>query len=263
MTKYLRVYWQFIKVNLSLLMVYRANLLNHLLNSLTWAGFLFVSVSFLTARVSSIAGWDRNHLLLLTSMYNLVIGLFYMIFSRGFRDLAEIIYLGKLDMFLLKPLDSQFQVSLREVNIPGGIRVVIGIALVCYMLVRMGFSVSFVSLGLCLVAVIAAVILLYAMWFLILTLLIWFPRLENLNDFLYSTSGLGKYPREVLKPFGGMIFILPLVPFFLTVSIPTRQLLGELAGTELLYFCLLALGVFVAARLFWRFALRFYSGGSV
>lgn len=244
-------------------MVYRTNLLNHFINSLTWAGFLFVSVFFLTERVSSIAGWDRNHLLLLTSMYNLVIGLFYMIFSRGFRDLAEIIYMGKLDAYLLKPIDSQFHVSLREVNIPGGIRILIGAIFVGILLVNMHIRLELFPFLLFLVATIASVVFLYGSWFLILTLLIWFPRLENLNDFLYSTSGLGKYPREVLKPFSGTLFILPLLPFFLTVSIPTKQLLGEATGMEVGLFCLGAMVLFLGSRSFWRFALRSYAGGSV
>lgn len=263
MKKYLRIYWQFVKINLSLLSVYRANLLNHFINSLTWSGFIIIAIFFLTERLTSIAGWDRSHLLLLAGMYNLVMGLFYMLFSRSFRDLAPIIFYGKLDSYLLKPIDSQFHVSLREVNIPGLIRVGLGVIMVAVLGYQAGAHVTLVSLILFLLVTIASVVFLYASWFMILTLLIWFPRLDNLVDFLYSTSGLGKYPREVLKPFSGSVFIFLIVPFFLTVSVPTKQLLGEASPSEVIGFSLLALGLIVCSRFFWKFALRSYVGGSV
>jgi ABC-2 type transport system permease protein len=261
--RYLRIYKQFIITSLNLLMVYRASLINHLINSVSWSIFLFVSVFFLTSKVSSIAGWDRAHLLLLAGVYNLIIGLFYVLFSRGLRDMSEIILMGKLDQYLLKPIDSQFHLSVREVNIPGSIRCIIGTIIIILVSAQANIYVSLLSFLMFLFSIAVTILFLYSIWFLVLTLLIWFPRLENLIDLLYAASGLGRYPREVLKPMQASPFAFLALPFFLTVSIPTKQLIGTATIQETCIFITLSVFLFLASRFFWKYALKSYTGSSI
>jgi ABC-2 type transport system permease protein len=244
-------------------MVYRANLVNHLINSLVWGLFLFIQVYLLTSKVSSIAGWDRPALLLLTGVYDLVIGIFYLLFSRGFRDIAEIILMGKLDLYLLKPLDSQFHLSLREVNLPGSVRCFLGILIISLLSFQYHLTFSFTALCLFIVSTIGSVIFLYSAWFLVLTLLIWAPRVENLVDLLYTLTGLGKYPREILKPFPTSILTFLILPTLLTVSIPTKILLNNTSLPEIIGFNLFGLILLILSRKFWKFGLKFYTGGSI
>jgi len=262
-SRYLRIYWQFIKINFNLLLVYRANLVNHVINSVAWTFFLFMSVFLLTSQVPSIAGWDRSSLLILASMYNLVIGVFYVICTTGFRDMASVIFLGKLDMYLLKPIDSQFHVSLHAVNLPGLVRPLIGAVCIAILLAQNNLHPSAFSLFLFVASLIVTLVFLYSVWFLIMTLLIWFPRLENLVELIFGISGQGKNPREVLKPFGSSPLIFLILPFFLTVSVPAKQLLGKGNLIEIIIFGAVAIVLFILSQLFWKYALRSYVGGSV
>ena len=224
---------------------------------------MFMSVFLLTSQISSIAGWNRPSLLILASMYNLVIGVFYVICTTGFRDMASVIFLGKLDMYLLKPIDSQFHVSLHAVNLPGLVRPLIGAICIAVLLAQIDLHPSVISLFLFVVSLIVTLVFLYSVWFLIMTLLIWFPRLDNLVELIFGISGQGKNPRQVLKPFGGSPLIFLILPFFLTVSVPTEQLLGKGNILEVIIFGAIAVVLFLLSKLFWKFALRSYVGGSV
>ncbi|HSW89372.1 MAG TPA: ABC-2 family transporter protein [Patescibacteria group bacterium] len=263
MFRYFKLYQQFVRINWKLLFAYRASLLNHVVNSLTWSGFLFISVLLLTNKVSSIAGWDRNALLLLAGMYNLVMGIYHSIFAKSLHGMAEIVLYGKLDAYLLKPFDSQFHLSLREVNIPGFLRCVIGIIMVAVLAPQNHIVLTVSTLVLFLLTLTISVVFLYSSWFSTLTLLIWFPRMDNLIDLMYGTSGLGRYPKEVIAPFHGTFMFFLLLPFFLVVSIPTKVLLDSANYLEIGLLSLLAVFFLFFSRYFWKFALRSYSGGSV
>lgn len=261
MKRYLKIYWQVLKLNFNVLVEYRIHLYNGIVNSFVWGGFLFVSVILLTSKISSIVGWSRADLLVLAAMYNVVIGLFYMIFSRNFHDFSDIIHMGRLDMFLTKPVDSQFLLSFRTVNYAGLTRCLIGIALTSLLLVREGVRVGAGELLGAALATLAAVWLLYGIWFIVVTLLIWFSRLSNLVDLLYTSTGFGRYPAETLRS-APQILIFLILPFFLTVSVPSKFLLGKGNVGELGILLVVAFLAVATSHLFWKFALRYYTGAS-
>jgi len=262
MNIYVRLYKQAFKINLAKLLVYRAAFIQGILTSIFWGVFLILSVFLLTTKISSIAGWDRMDLLVLASMYNVVVGLFYVLFSIGFHDLSTIIHTGKLDLYLLKPIDSQFLTSTLMVNFPNVIRCIAGVVTTGVLLHIMGVSVSLASILLCVAATAVSVLLFYSSWFILSTFLIWYSNLYNLIEILYMTTGFGRYPREVLN-YVPLLLTCIIIPFFLTVSIPTKILLGKGSLQELLLLCVLAFGSFIVSRVFWKFALRYYSGASI
>ena len=53
-----------------------------------------------------------------------------------------------------------------------------------------------------------------------------------------------------------------LVPIAFAVTVPAQGLIGQLTDQSLLGALALAAGLFVLARLFWRFGIRYYSGAS-
>lgn len=58
-------------------------------------------------------------------------------------------------------------------------------------------------------------------------------------------------------------FILTfLVPIAFAVTVPAEGLVGRLTGPTLLTAILVALLILLISRLFWRFAIRYYSGAS-
>ncbi|MEK7571070.1 MAG: ABC-2 family transporter protein [Patescibacteria group bacterium] len=258
---YGRVYKTLLRLNVTKLFAYRANFINSAIAHTIWAAFGVISMLLLTSKVATVYGWTPNELMLLAGTYNLILSFFYFFFSRNFGDLADVIHFGKLDTFLLKPIDTQFLISSWNVGYTQLIRFVIGFGVVWYFLVHMGTSLTFVSLVQFMLLLCASVIILYSFWMLVLTLLLWFTNVSNLVDLLYQINGITRFPSEIYKGFGMILFFV-LFPLTLIVVSPTKALLQQMTWQEMLVPIGFAIGMGFLCRRFWQFALRFYTSAS-
>ncbi len=262
MKRYLKIYWTFLKLNFSVLLTYRAHFYTSLFTSSLWALFHVATVLLLTARTSSVFGWSRDELLVLTGTVGIFWGFFHIIFARNFDRFAYIVDYGQLDGLLLRPIDSQFYVSLRYINYPAFIRIVVGIIILIWvnsyhrLLFSAGQFINFLLFFL------VGYIMIYSLWYIITTIIIWQTRLTNINEFLYIISGFMRYPPEVVTSLRNPFAYL-LVPFTVVVATPTKFLLQKkVFGSETLLLLILAVGFFALSRILWKFALRFYTSAS-
>lgn len=244
-----------------MLLAYRGNFFNNLLSSVGWSVLTFSTILLLTSRVTSVAGWERSELILLTAVFNIFIGVFHMLFSRNIERFSTIIHYGQLDSILTKPIDSQFLLSFWFVHITSFTRIVAGGIISVLLLKSMHIALSIGEIMGFLLLLIAALAVLYSLWFLIATLTIWATSLSNLSDLLYRLNTFTRFPRAVFEGLPGFIFLF-LVPFVVVVNTPTKFLLHKITYWEILELLLLSLILFFASRFFWRFALRFYTSAS-
>ena len=93
------------------------------------------------------------------------------------------------------------------------------------------------------------------------TFLIWFPRLTNIIDFLFTINGMARYPSEMMKKLspGILLFVLP---FTLSVATPVKVLVRGSFDADILYLIIISIGMFVISRLFWLYALQHYTSAS-
>jgi ABC-2 type transport system permease protein len=146
MKRYIRLYVALLQLNFHALLSYRANLVNSAIASIGWGIISIVSMYILTAKNSSIYGWNRNELLLLTGVYSVSIGIFHTIFSRNFDRFSRVIHDGDLDGMLLKPVDSQFSLSFTLFNFMSVTRLLIGLSFTIYILFLLHVQLTIMSL---------------------------------------------------------------------------------------------------------------------
>jgi ABC-2 type transport system permease protein len=258
MKRYFKIYKMLLKMNFSLLLTYRANFINGLVSTLGWAVFQMIWVLLLTYRTQSVYGWSRNELIILAASYVFVIAIFHFFFSRNFERLSRIIDRGQLDSLLLKPVDSQFLVSCWIIRFTNFFRVLFGAGLLYFLLNKMQIQVSWLNvIGFC-VLTFFGLTLLYSLWFIVSTLLIWFPQLNNLIDFLYTINGMARYPSEMIYKMP-LYFIIIALPFAITVVTPTKILFNKALNGDVLGLVILSAALFYLSRKFWQFALRYYT----
>lgn len=93
--RYTRIYWQIIKANTSLVLVYRFSLLTYVLATASWAIFAVIAVFLYSGQVPSLAGWSRQELLTLTGVFSVVTGFSYtLFFSQLYGSSRENKYRG-------------------------------------------------------------------------------------------------------------------------------------------------------------------------
>lgn len=261
MKRYFSIYKAFFKANLAELFTYKANLINNILSSVIWGGVSVILMLFLTAKTPMVFGWTRNEILLLTGVGNIFVSIFYFLFSRNFDRFSPIIHTGQLDAILLKPVDSQFLMSLQYVNFSGLFRIVIGIGFTVWVLNQMNYVPSISSLILFIIMFIGGILTMYALWYIVSTLLIWWTNLSNLSGLLYEFNSFMRFPQQMYKSLGFILFYV-VFPLTLIINIPTLSLIGKSNLMNTLLVFLFAFIFFSASRLFWKFALRFYTSAS-
>lgn len=258
MKYYLNVYRAIFSINLSNLLIHRGNFLNNIISSISWGIFSVASIIVLTSQTPQVFSWSRDEIILLTGGYSILTGIFHTLFSRNFEKMSEIIHRGQLDLLLAKPVDSQFLVSTRFVNYASLFRIIVGLFVIIFMFNKLSININFWQF-LCFVAlVIIGVLILYNIWFIAITLTIWFTKLYNLPDFMYSFSSIARFPPEMLKAVSFYIFVF-LFPLTLIIALPVKIFLNRFILVDIFWALLIVLMLAIIARKFWLFALKSYT----
>ncbi len=244
------------------MLVFRADTLKGLLATILWGIFSFVAIYVLSANSKFVYGWSRQELFLLTGVNNIIVhGLFRTIADWNFEKMPYVIQHGELDSYLVKPIDSQFLISFLYIRLYGVVRIAISFILTIFILHQANISITYLTSLSFFVLLIFALIILYSMWYIIMTFLIWFPDLYNLPYVAYSADNLARYPQEVLWAIGIPVFYI-FFPFTLVGSIPAKALLHKLSLQEALILIIVSCALLYTSRKFWKFALRYYTSAS-
>lgn len=245
-------------MNIAHILAYRVSAINGAMASTGWGLFQLAWVFMLTDRVQEVYGWTRDELVLLAMGYILVIGIFHFFFSRGFEDFSYVVNRGELDAYLLRPIDTQFFVSTLRIRITNLVRISLGLGSMIWWITYRQLPVSFEGVIMFLILALIGIVVIFSFWFFFSSLLIWYPNLNNLSDFLYTFNGFARFPVEMMLRTGNIILYL-LVPLMLVVTVPVKALFWEFNPTHIFILCISAASLFVLSRMFWKFALRSYT----
>lgn len=261
MKRYLRIYNAIIKINLSLILTYRANFFNNMFSSFAWGVFNFVWIALLTNKAKMIFGWKSEELVIITICYVTLTGLYYTLFSHNFGNFSRIVDRGELDGILLKPIDSQFQISMIRISFPSFIRTIMGVLALIWWVNVHAISIGIAQAFAFVILFGVGVLLMYSVWFLFITILIWYPNLGNLVELLYTLNSFARYPTEVIKS-EGVTALLIFIPISLIVSTPVKALLQKNAGWDVMLLVVISACLFYISRLWWKYALKHYTSAS-
>ncbi len=240
---------------------YRANFLIGVGEGVVQLALAVVTFLLLYRFTNTVAGWTQAQVLVLVGVYRIVDGLVGLQIAPNMLAISGYIRRGEMDFLLLRPVSGQFLVSLRMLELPEAVNVTIGLALTVYAgnLAHVQWSVANVAaaliFGLCGLAV------LYALWFLTVTLSFWLVQVDSLDTLFYSLFETARYPVSFFKGLVRALLTFA-VPVAFATTFPAQALLGN-ADPRLLPVGLVLAGCALAAtRLFWTYAVRRYSSAS-
>jgi ABC-2 type transport system permease protein len=246
---------------------YQLNLLIELLAAVAnLVGSLFILSLFFAAsadpaRSSSLGGWSWPQALVVQGVYTLLDGVATTWLRPNLGAIVTHVREGTLDFVLLKPIDSQFWLSLRTLSPAGLSELALGLGLIAWALPRAGASLSPAGLAVALPVLLAGVVTLYALWFLLATTSIWFVKTWNATEVLRAALTAGRFPISAYPPVLRLVFTVVLPVAFLT-TVPAQVLLGRAPGPLVAAALVVAAVSFGLSRAFWRFALGHYTSAS-
>ena len=227
MKKYLRIYSILIKNAISREAQFRADSLMNWVTHLLFLGFLFILFDILFKFTNVIEGWTKPEVFLLVIMFTLSQQIFHFFFRDNMWEIPNIITDGKLDSYLISPVNTVFLVISRQTATKAVMRILTQSVLLVWLLLKYDFGFTIASsLGL-VILMIAGIVIQTAFFLILNTLSFWFLRIDNINEAWFNVAQLGRYPLSVL-PQTLTLLSLTLFPIAYQSYVPTGFGLGKL-----------------------------------
>ena len=259
--KYLKVYKKFLHTSFASELEYKTNILIDLITAiLSLIGSIFL-LSIFFQNNSSIGDWEFEEALIIQGIYTILNGITNTWFNPNLSEIVKHIREGTLDFVLLKPIDSQFFISLKKINPSGFLEIILGFSLLlfCVKINQINLNLSFLSLSL--ITITCSICILYSLWFFISTTTIWFVKTWNATEVLRSFLYVGRFPLNSFS-FSLRIFFSVFIPIAFITTIPSEVFLGLSQSWKILLEIIVSLIFLITSRKFWLFALKFYSSAS-
>jgi ABC-2 type transport system permease protein len=259
--RYLRLLGVQMRASLATSMQYRVDFLIEGMMSIWWLGWNLVPLLILYDQRDEVAGWNFPSALLVIAWFTVLRGLMEGAINPSLIGVVEKIRTGEFDYLLLKPADAQFLVSTARFEPWNLVDIAGGIALAVIAFGMLGTAPAPDDLLLGLVLLVAAALVLYSMWILIVSASFWVIRLDNLAYLFSAVFDAARWPIQVFQGFWRILFTL-VIPLALMTTYPAMAMLGRLEARTALAALGGALLFAAVSRFLWRAAIRSYTSAS-
>ncbi|MCX7919079.1 MAG: ABC-2 family transporter protein [bacterium] len=259
--KYFKLYLSFFRNCLIREMMFRGNFVIRILTEIVWLGLYIVFVEVLFSHVEVLAGWTKFEMLLLFGTSHIISQAFEGLFFVNCIELPESIRTGNLDFALIKPINAQFLISTRFIDLGAITNIFIGFIVVGYSLLNLPYTFSLSNMLLYLLLIINGMMIYYAIMFILMTISFWTIRGEGMISVYYQSTNFARQPAEIYR--GLLKLILTFVfPMLVIVNFPVKAILNALSGWLVLYGLIAGLILLYASHRFWSFAVKDYRSAS-
>ena len=227
---YFRVFATFARNSLVRDMTFRTNFIIESLSSLSWMfmnlGFYLLIFQY-TPMIGADTGWGKYQFFVFLSTTLFVNSLVQAFFMPNAEEFSEQVRTGGLDFALLKPIDTQFLISLTKIDWSSLSNFVFAIVLLSYSLSQLDYSPGVAQAMLYPVYVLCGVAIFYSLMIALASTSIWLGRNQNLYDFWFYITNFSRYPMEIYRgPVGTPLrrLFTFLIPVLVVVNVPARLL---------------------------------------
>lgn len=261
MLKFLKIIGGYFRLSWLSSMEYRVNFLMWLLVDASWAVMDLIFFNTLVQNLGSLGHWTRGEVFIVVGMFRLLQVPIWGWMFQSFSRIPNMISKGELDMVLTKPFDSQYGVSFRNFSINMISSLVTGIFYIV-----MGYNImhqvpSSLNIFYFVWLLIVSTGLIYGVYFLTISLSLFFDRLNNIHHLFPHFFDAARYPREIY-PVPLQLIFLTIWPMVLIISVPAETLFGRPNWLLIAWLHVLAIIFFFIGRFVWTKGLRRYSSAS-
>lgn len=276
---YRNVFLTFARNSLVRDMMFRGNFLIEATSAPCWSlmNLLFFKLIFkYTTEIGVATGWGEYQFFVFFATTILVNSLVQAFFMRNFEEFSELIRTGNLDFALLKPIDTQFLISLHRITWSAFSNTFAGLGLLGYAIWNLAhtaspetWSIGPVNVLLYVGYLACGVGILYSLMLTLSSTSIWLGRNQTLYNFWFYITNFSRYPMEI---YGGslagdvlrMVFSFA-IPILLAVNVPARLMAQPLEEDNRMYALIAAVATvfsLLASRWVFKRALLSYRSAS-
>jgi ABC-2 type transport system permease protein len=259
--KYPRLWLTFLKFSWMADIEYRVNITVRVFGEVIWYVSQLSVFEVLYLHADAISGWDVHAMRVFMGSLFLVDNLYMILFQENMDFLNSIVRKGDLDLYLVKPVNSQFMVSFRKVATAYWPNFLIVLAYLSWAIHDFNHP-----LGLLRILTFAALIGLglvsyYSLRFLFATLVIFLQDAGNIQFVWHQLFRLATRP-DPIYPGYLRLLVLTLFPVGFMASVPARVLVEGFDPVLLLAAPAVAFTLLYLSHRAWHGALRHYASAS-
>jgi ABC-2 type transport system permease protein len=248
-----------IKAAILLALQYRLDFCVQALMAVFWSGTALVPLYVLFSMRHGVAGWRAEEMLIVVGFFTMLKGVLACVIQPSLAMAVEHIRKGTLDFLLLKPADSQFMLSTSKLELAHLTDVAAGVGIVMYALARLRLQPALLDYVLSSAIVVCAVLILYAMWILVVSLAFRIVKVDNMSYLFASLFEAARWPASVFRGALAIVFTF-VVPLALMTTYPALALLGRATIRHLLTALGVSGALLAVSRYVWLRSLRSYTG---
>ena len=266
---YFGVFTTFARNSLIRDMTFRTNFIIEVISSMSWMIMNLGFYSLVYRYTPDIAEWSKYEFFVFIATTMFVNSLVQAFFMTNLQELSELVRTGGLDFALLKPIDTQFLISLQRVIWSSLGNFFVAIILLCYSLPRIpGVELSVWQFVLYPLYIVLGVLILYSVMIILSATSIWLGRNQSLYDFWFYITNFSRYPMEIYKGSWGTplrnLFTF-VVPILVVINVPARLMAKPLADGQwrlALFAAIATIASLVVSRWVFQRALLSYRSAS-
>ncbi|MFC1653546.1 ABC transporter permease [Patescibacteria group bacterium] len=261
MKKYLSLSLRIIKLSIMSRMSYKQEFLAWALVTTGWVAFTFIFYELLFSNVSSIAGWDKGQMYVLQGFVFLIEFLTWGFFFYSLKYLPDQIVHGEIDKDIVKPINTQYALSFRGFGIQHITSLIVGIATINYGLGLTGATISLQNIFIAFLAYVLVGIMLYALYFMSISVSFWFDKLSNLIYLIPNSLDMARVPIDAYKGIV-KISLTYVIPVALASSVPTSIIFNQINWNSIIYLFFFSFGALFLSNYILKQGLKRYSSAS-
>jgi ABC-2 type transport system permease protein len=168
---------------------------------------------------------------------------------------------GTFDFVLVKPIDAQWQVSIREVRIWQLVDGAAGAVIMGHALWQLHVHLSLTQIALFVLTLSCGAILIYCVMLLLASLAFWAVRIDTVFEIIESITGAGRMPTDIY-PRWMRIILTFVVPLAFAVTVPAQVITSRATSVDVLTQLGVTVLFFGVTRVVWQKAVAHYNGAS-
>ena len=225
---YARVLSTFARNSLVRDMTFRTNFIIQSVSSVSWTAMnlgFYILIFSLTPMIGEGTGWGMMEFFVFLATTYFVTSLVQTLFMPNAEEFSELIRTGGLDFVLLKPIDTQFIVSLRRVAWSQMTNFGFGILLLVHALTKLQYTPGLVEMILYPLYIVCGVAIMYSLMISLSATSIWLGRNQTLTNFWFYITNFSRYPMEIYQgTYGTPLrhFFTFIIPVLVVVNVPAR-----------------------------------------
>ena len=261
MSRYLRIWLAYLKASWMADIEYRANITVRILGEISWYATQLSVFEVLYLHTESISGWDKHATRVFMGTLFFVDNLYMLVFHENLENLNGLVRKGDLDLYLVKPISSQFLVSCRKISLPYLINLLMIFVYLAWAAPRLPHPPGWAELGGYLFLILCGLITYYSLRFMFGTLAFFLQDAGNVQFIWHQLFRLATRP-DPIYPGALRLLVLTFFPVAFMASVPARALVEGVSPRLLIVAPLLSVSLLFLSHWFWERALRQYASAS-